>query len=94
MEMIELDKTTEPDPLRARALARLQKKREFWQHVMVFVTINTVFTAIWALMGADGFFWPIFPMLGWGMGIFFHAWDVYSRGPSEEQIQREINRMR
>ena len=34
------------------------------------------------------------PMLGWGIGVFFNAWDVYSpEGPSEEQIQREMRRL-
>ncbi|MFL6385814.1 MAG: 2TM domain-containing protein [Nitrososphaeraceae archaeon] len=23
------------------------------------------------------FFWPIFPILGWGMGVAFHAWNTY-----------------
>ena len=27
---------------------------------------------IWALTGA-GYFWPIWPMLGWGIGVLSHA---------------------
>ena len=28
--------------------------------------------AIWALTGA-GYFWPVWPALGWGIGILMHA---------------------
>jgi len=50
--------------------------------------------AIWAVTGR-GLFWPIFPMLGWGIGLGLHAWAVYgSHPPTEEEIQREIRSMR
>ena len=50
--------------------------------------------AIWAVTGA-GFFWPVFPLLGWGIGLGFNAWDTYGRRPiSEEQIRREAERLR
>lgn len=81
------------DDLRARALASLKKKKDFRAHVVAYVLINSMFVAIWAVTG-HGYFWPIFLLLGWGIGVFFNAWDVYSRGPSEQQIQREIDRLR
>jgi hypothetical protein len=40
------------------------------------------------------FFWPVFPLAGWGIGIVAHAFDVYSRAPSEERIRREIEQFR
>ena len=85
---------TESDrDLRAAALASLKKKREFGAHVAAYLLINTMLVVIWAMTGAE-FFWPIFPILGWGIGVFFNAWDVYGRPPSEERIRREIDRMR
>ena len=79
--------------LRARALASLKKKREFAAHVLAYLLINSVLIVIWTMTGA-GYFWPIFPLLGWGIGVFFNAWDVYSSGPSESRILREIERLR
>jgi 2TM domain-containing protein len=81
------------DDLRAKALAVLKKKRDFYAHVLAYVLINSMLIGIWAVTG-HGYFWPVFPLLGWGIGVFFNAWDVYSRGPSERQIQREIDRLR
>jgi 2TM domain-containing protein len=81
------------DELRAKALAALKKKRDFRAHVFAYVLVNTMLLVIWATTGA-GYFWPIWPLLGWGIGLFFNAWDVYSRGPTERQIEREIERLR
>jgi hypothetical protein len=33
-------------------------------------------------------------MLGWGIGVAFHIWDVYApETPSEERIRREMDRL-
>jgi hypothetical protein len=55
--------------------------------------VNTFLIVIWAVT-SHGFFWPIFPMVGWGIGVVMNAWDVW-RGDefSEEDIAREIQRM-
>jgi hypothetical protein len=40
------------------------------------------------------FFWPIFPIVGWGIGLALHANAAY-RGDTytEEQIQREMKKL-
>lgn len=81
------------DDLRAQALARLQKKREFLQHLLIYVLINGMFITIWAV-SSHGFFWPMFVLIGWGIGIIMHGIDAYGRGPSEKRIRREMQRMR
>ncbi|MGZ6564541.1 MAG: DUF1707 domain-containing protein [Solirubrobacteraceae bacterium] len=42
-------------------------------HIAAFVIVNTGLTAIWAAAGF-GHFWPIWPMIGWGMVISGHAY--------------------
>ena len=80
--------------LREKALARLEAKHEFWAHLLAYVLVNGMLVVIWAMTGAH-FFWPIFPILGWGIGISFHAWDTFRRGaPSEAKVQREMDRLR
>lgn len=77
--------------LRAQAIARLEKKREFRLHLGVYCAVNALLVAIWAISG--GPFWPIFPILGWGIGIGAHAWGVYGRRSfSEDEIRRETER--
>ena len=80
--------------LRKLAVSRLKKKRDFRTHVVIYVIVNAMLVGIWAATGA-GFFWPIFPILGWGIGVGANAWDVYGRKPiTEDEVQRETERLR
>ena len=83
----------EGDGLRERALSRLKKKRDFHIHLLIFVMVNAFLVTIWAMTGS-GFFWPIFPMVGWGIGLVANAWDAYGRDvPTESQIEHEMEKL-
>jgi hypothetical protein len=93
-ELRESAGTRDQAELREMALARIERKQEFYAHLLAYVLVNGMFVAIWAVTGA-AFFWPIFPLLGWGIGIAFHAWDTFRRGePSEARVQREMEHLR
>ncbi len=49
----------------------------------------------WAVTGA-GFFWPVFPIFGWGIGLVAHWWTVYGIDDvrREAEVQKEIRRLR
>jgi len=84
-----------PNPLRQAAIIRLRKKRDLQAHLMAYLTVNLFLTGIWLFTSPDGFYWPIFPLLGWGIGLALHLWDVYAPTPvTEEKIQREMDRLR
>ncbi len=80
--------------VRDEAVRRLRKRRDLANHVLVYTLVNGFLVAIWAVTDLHGFFWPVFPILGWGVAVLLNAWDVY-RGDaiSEERIQREIQRL-
>ena len=81
--------------LREQAIKRLKKRRDFHTHLLVYFLVNAFLVAIWALSDWHGFFWPIFPIVGWGIGVVLNAWDVYHGEEfTEEQIQREISALR
>jgi hypothetical protein len=85
--------TPEAD-LRDQAILRLRKKREFYADLLAYLMVNGSIAAIWWLTGAGGFFWPVILMLAWGIGVVFHAWDVYwPASPSEDRIDREMRRL-
>jgi hypothetical protein len=92
---MELGGQTDRD-LRDQALTSLKKKRDFRTHIFMYLAVNAALVLIWAVTsGGDDFFWPIFPILGWGIGVAGNAWDVYRRKPiTEEEIQREQERLR
>jgi uncharacterized protein DUF1707/2TM domain-containing protein len=44
-------------------------------HLVAFMLVNLLLLAIWAAAGA-GYFWPIWPLLGWGIGVLSHVSDA------------------
>jgi hypothetical protein len=90
-----IDRTDPPraeDGLREQAVTELRKRRELAGHLLAYLTVNTFLVVIWYLTGA-GFFWPAFPMLGWGIGVIFHAWDVLWPQPSETAVRTAMDRI-
>jgi hypothetical protein len=86
----------EPAPIEQRrelAIKRLKEKNDFKMHVLVYVLVNTMLVVIWATTGA-GYFWPIWVMAIWGIGVILNGYSVY-RGTqyTEEQIEREMKRL-
>ncbi len=80
------------DERRAAAFERLQNRRSFVGHVAVYVVVNTMLVVVWAASGA-GYFWPIWPIVGWGVGLALNAWSIYGRKPiTEEDIRKEAER--
>jgi len=89
------EERNDEDMLRQRAIRQVKKRRDFSGHLLVFVLVNGAAIAIWATVGDGGFFWPIFLLFGWGVGLIMNAWDVFYRSYEDEgQIQREIERLR
>lgn len=81
--------------LRQAAVARLRKRRELQAHLIAYVTFNLLLIGIWMITDFGGFFWPMIPLLAWGIGVAFHVWDVYSpEQPSEARIQQEMRHIR
>ncbi len=72
---------------RGERWARGQRKG-FRIHATVFVVVQIVIVAVWALQwrtGGTGYPWFIYPLLGWGAGLAAHYIAVrhsYRRGGS------------
>ena len=81
------------DEFREAAVKQLRKKHDLQAHVLAYVMVNLLLNGIWLLTTPGGFYWPVFPLLGWGIGLAFNVWDVYAPTPTEDDIQREIQRM-
>ena len=63
-------------------------------HAAIYLVVNALIVVVWASSGA-GYFWPIWAMLGWGIGLAFHGWSVYlQKRISEDEIRREMERDR
>jgi hypothetical protein len=58
--------------LREQAVTSLKKKRDFKSHLFIYIAVNVLLVVIWAVT-SDGFFWPIFVIGGWGIGLADHG---------------------
>ena len=86
--------TGEADQLRERAVKQLRKRRDLDRHVLVYLLVNAFLVGIWLLTGDGGFFWPIFPMAGWGIAVALNAWDVWRGGEfTPAAIERQMRRL-
>ena len=48
-------------------------------HFAIYSVVNLMLIGIWAASGG-GYFWPVWPMLGWGIGVGCHAAPLLARG--------------
>ncbi|NQU37495.1 MAG: 2TM domain-containing protein [Actinobacteria bacterium] len=83
------------DAQRKAALKRIEQKRGFWRFAGLWLLISVGMVVIWLLSGR-GYFWPIWVFLGMGVAVVamgFGTFGPKSSGPSEADIQREINKM-
>lgn len=82
------------DQRRAYALRRLKARYDLRVHAVVYVIVNAMLVAIWAVTAPGGFFWPVLSILGWGIGLAIHAYTVFfPESYTEEQIERELRKV-
>ncbi|HWT93232.1 MAG TPA: 2TM domain-containing protein, partial [Solirubrobacteraceae bacterium] len=63
----------------AGAAAAVAARESFPDHLRTYLAVITMLVVIWALTGA-GFPWPVFPAMGWGIGVLSH-WSAARRAP-------------
>jgi hypothetical protein len=74
-ELAPLTADLPPERRRRRRRKELARLRD---HRLAFYVAAPGMVAIWALTGCD-YFWPVWPILGWGSGLFFHGRAVAAR---------------
>jgi len=47
-----------------------------WIHAFWYVVANVAQVIVWAVVTPDIFFWPLWSILGWGIGLAAHFWAV------------------
>ena len=77
-----------------KAKKRVEALRGFYIHLTVYVVVNLILFSINMIVSPDSlwFFWPL---MGWGVGLAFHALSVFGFGrwfgaDWEERKIREI----
>lgn len=74
-------------------------------HAMIYVLVNLFLAAVWyvtnpahpwppTLQGGEAYYWPIWPLLGWGLGLLIHGFVTYGGGKDWERREAEKLRRR
>lgn len=86
---------TDDADLRRLAERRADMKLAFRSHLFAYVVVNAGLTAI-NLVTSPDYFWAIWPMLGWGVGLAAHAVAVYMDGEGirDRLVEAELEKLR
>ena len=78
-----------------RAKKRVHAKFGFYIHLTVYIAVSILLIII-NLSTSSQYLWFKWPLLGWGIGVFFHALGVFVfSGRSvitEQMIQKEMKK--
>ena len=90
--------TDSPDAgVREEARRRLKAKNDYKIFVAVAIVVILICLVVWYLTSGFGhYFWPIWPILGLGIGLVFAGLDAYGitrKYISESDVDAEVRRM-
>jgi hypothetical protein len=67
---------------RARKQHSAHGEKSFRAHATSYLLVMAMLVIIWVLTTPFGYFWPVWPMLGWGIGLVAHGLAARSRPTS------------
>lgn len=82
------------DEIERRARRNVGARMGFAIHASAYVLVNAGLIAV-ATLRSDGAHWPLFPALGWGIGLAIHGLAVFfsTSGVRDRMIERERRRL-
>ena len=51
----------------------LKARRGFFIHLGIYLIVNILLFAQWAIVTPGASYWPVWTTLGWGIGVAFHG---------------------
>lgn len=78
-----------------------QKRAGFKYNVLVYFIMNLIFWTIWYISlrnnntppaQRDVIPWPVWPMVGWGIGVFFHY--IYAYKMHDTLAEKEYKKLK
>ena len=74
-----------------------QRRVGFKYNLISYIVMSCFFWLIWFFAGErdshQGFPWPIWPMLGWGIGLLFHFLGAYVF-PKTTSVEQEYEKLK
>ena len=75
---------------------KAKKRAAFKIHLRTYLIVNAGLWLIYFFSQYpyfDSVPWPIFPMLGWGIGLFSHYMSAYTHFDEESLVRREYEKL-
>ena len=60
------------DRLHGLARQRVKDKKDFYQHLGIYVVVNSMLVLAWAFSAGGGYPWFIWALAPWGIGLLIH----------------------
>lgn len=75
-----------------------QKRASFKNHLATYIVINIFFWVLWYFTNgrydrSSGLPWPVWPMLGWGIGLLFHFIGAYV-STGNNTVEKEYEKLK
>lgn len=77
-----VDRLRRDDPARREARRRAARRSVQW-HVAGYLAGSLLMLGIWLAVGLSAgswYFWPVWPIMGWGIGVVCHTVPVLTHG--------------
>lgn len=68
-----------------------QKRASFKTNLITYLVVNAFLWILWYISDGKGLPWPIWPTLGWGVGIVFHYFGAYVYPEANSQKENMKN---
>jgi hypothetical protein len=91
-----MPKKMSEEEIREIATKRVRAKKGFYSHLIAYVIVNLMLVAIWYFTG-HGYFWPMWVILFWGIGLIFNAVAAFSKHDiswETKEIDKEVEKIK
>lgn len=79
----------EKDQKYVRAKKKMEMLKAFYIHLTVYIFVNILLLAI-NLLTNPTFWWFLYPLVGWGVGLFIHGLTTFASGFGSDWETRKI----
>ena len=93
-----MDNKLSEEEIYAEARKRVEEKKGFFIHLIVYAAVNVFLIIIWAVTMPGGYPWFIWPIIGWGIGLVLHCLSVFvfqrRTGWEQRELEKEVQRIK
>ena len=74
---------------------KVEARMGFYTHLVVYLVVNTMLTILNLTVAGD-YFWAMWPMIGWGIGVILHGLSTFvfdsQSSLKERLIEKEMQK--